>query len=334
MLLPGVSEQAASSDRSAWLVQQPLISSRSGIQQGSVSILAKSSGGPAVPEWFFTATVLIVAVLIAAATSTWLIRRLVDPVEQLADTWRVADAADLPDRLEQRRDAIGRIARSLFSLRRQVQSWHEKATQLEQSVEKRVAAQTHHISVARKKAERQLWLDPLTGLTSRRFIDEKLPRVFDAQRDIGQDLSIVMLDLNDFKQFNDTYGHPVGDELLRLAGNLLRQGLRDTDIAARYGGDEFMVILPGVSAEQAERIARRTAALFAQQSRGIGSTRHRAGLSAGVASLGDSCPYNLAELVRLADGALYQAKRTGKSVCTAQPRSGKPSLAIRQPPTV
>jgi diguanylate cyclase (GGDEF)-like protein len=183
-----------------------------------------------------------------------------------------------------------------------------------------VAARTRRIGLALKQAQRQVWLDPLTGLTSRRFLDEKLPEIFEAQREAGQELALVMMDLDHFKRFNDTFGHQAGDDLLRLAGQLLRGAVRDSDIAARYGGDEFLLMLPAVSAEQAAAVARRAVALFGQQmkARPARPAELGLGLSAGVASLRAHQPEDLQELVRLADSALYAAKRQGQSVCVAR----------------
>ena len=111
-----------------------------------------------------------------------------------------------------------------------------------------------------EQAKRQARLDPLTGLGNRRAFDERLDRAIDHARLQPEPLSVIVSDLDDFKEINDSYGHLNGDEVLRTAADAMRAAVRDHDACYRWGGDEFAVLLPGVEQEVAEKVAERVSA--------------------------------------------------------------------------
>lgn len=159
--------------------------------------------------------------------------------------------------------------------------------------------------------------DELTGLFNRRFLNASLVKKIAAARRSGTNLSLLMLDVDHFKDFNDTHGHPEGDKVLAALGRLLTDTLREEDIACRYGGEEFVVILhnadKNAALETAARIRTRFAGLsFAPRD---GKDEHLT-ISIGAAVL---TPSESGEnLIFRADQALYQAKQTGRNrVCNA-----------------
>ena len=159
--------------------------------------------------------------------------------------------------------------------------------------------------------------DPLTGLRNRRFLSQQLENFYDRAKSAGQDLSVVMIDLDNFKTLNDTAGHMAGDELLRFVGELLRGTSRPEDCATRYGGDEFVVILPDTPIHHARLVTERLVKLFAQYA---SRDRHRCKvtMSAGVASIHTTQAQSGDDLMHKADEALYTAKAGGKNaVATA-----------------
>jgi diguanylate cyclase (GGDEF)-like protein len=109
-------------------------------------------------------------------------------------------------------------------------------------------------------AQREARIDPLTGLGNRRAFDERLERAIEIARRDGQPLSVVVSDLDGFKEINDSYGHLNGDAVLQGAADAMRAAVRDVDACYRWGGDEFAVVLPGVDRAAAERIAGRISA--------------------------------------------------------------------------
>lgn len=162
--------------------------------------------------------------------------------------------------------------------------------------------------------------DHLTGLLSRAFLDERLDRLLAEVEQRGQPLSCLLLDLDHFKEFNDVHGHLVGDAAIRCAAAALRDGLRDTDVAIRYGGEEFLVVMPGLAVDDAGQVATRVL----ERISGAGLAALAGGLlltaSAGLAS---RLPGEASiDWIARADAALYEAKRLGRNrVQVAQART-------------
>lgn len=167
--------------------------------------------------------------------------------------------------------------------------------------------------VLQKELEEQAIRDSLTGLYNRRFLDETLPRELSrAERD-KYSVSVVMLDLDHFKSFNDTYGHDVGDLMLKQLGKLLSSHVRAGDIACRFGGEEFIVVMPKASLTVARQRANDWRSRFESMELVIEGEVLKATLSAGVAV------YPLhgttsEEIIRKADQAMYSAKAAGRNM--------------------
>jgi diguanylate cyclase (GGDEF)-like protein len=150
--------------------------------------------------------------------------------------------------------------------------------------------------------------DPLTGLLNRRYIEARLLEEVKRSNRHGFPMSFMMLDVDHFKSYNDQFGHPAGDDALRLVGHVIRETLRGADVAARFGGEEFSILLPQTTSEEAVAIAERIRHNIEQT-----KFAHRPVTSSiGVAS----CSAELcisADLVAAADKALYEAKRKGRN---------------------
>ena len=154
--------------------------------------------------------------------------------------------------------------------------------------------------------------DALTGLLNRRYIEERLLEEIKRSTRHGFPMSFMMLDVDDFKSYNDRFGHPAGDVALKLVGNVIRDTLRGADVAARFGGEEFSILLPQTTVDEALAIAERIRSNVEHTD----FSHRRVTLSIGVAS----CSAELcssAELVSAADKALYQAKRLGRNLVRA-----------------
>jgi len=149
--------------------------------------------------------------------------------------------------------------------------------------------------------------DDLTGLYDRATLRIALERACESD---AQPVSVIMIDLDDFKRINDTRGHLAGDRVLARAAEILRQSLRDTDVPTRYGGEEFCVVLPSRGLQEAAAVAERLRARFEQELAGQGVTA-----SFGVAARAESGLGPMA-LLRAADDALYASKRAGKNRVT------------------
>ena len=153
--------------------------------------------------------------------------------------------------------------------------------------------------------------DPLTGLCNRRFLEENLARELHRARRGNSPLCIVMLDLDNFKPFNDAFGHEAGDDRLRELAQALREKLRKSDIACRYGGDEFVLVLPDWSLADAQQRVEQIRALVNELPiRHGGPVLGAITASAGVAGAPEH-GFTAAELLHAADQAMYAAKQAG-----------------------
>ena len=166
--------------------------------------------------------------------------------------------------------------------------------------------------------------DPLTGLANHRSFHEALALAIEGARDSDQHLAIVALDFDHFKQINDTHGHPYGDEVLVMAGARLAEAVRDADLVARIGGEEFAIILPGADADAAYAAAERARAALAEV---VLADGRRLSSSAGIAAFPTDAG-DAAALLRLADSALYDAKRAGRDRTSRYDAALTPPLAV------
>ncbi len=165
----------------------------------------------------------------------------------------------------------------------------------------------------REQLQHQALRDPLTGLYNRRYLNETLPREVQRAERLGLKLGVIMLDIDYFKCFNDSYGHIAGDALLKAVGAFLTRQTRSDDIVCRYGGEEFILVLPGASLDYT---CRRAAALckdirtLAVES--DGQVLKPVTISLGVAATGQFIQ-SPTQLIQAADQALYEAKRNGRN---------------------
>ena len=179
--------------------------------------------------------------------------------------------------------------------------------ELERALEE-VREKNHQLEESLKRVEEMAATDPLTGLYNRRHFGRVIEQLFAEAYRSERDLACIMIDMDGFKQLNDSFGHQVGDALLMAAGKCIRSNLRAMDIAARYGGDEFVLLIPSASAEQASVVADRIRADFKQASCQVLKRTSPVSMSIGVATLVSNRPSGADQLVALADSALYRAK--------------------------
>jgi two-component system, cell cycle response regulator len=155
--------------------------------------------------------------------------------------------------------------------------------------------------------------DALTGLHNRRYMETHMPGLLEQALSRGQALAVLVLDIDHFKLINDTHGHDAGDQVLREFARRVRKSIRGIDLACRYGGEEFVVVMPETDLAAATTVAERLRGRIAsepfpiqQEGRGIDVT-----ISIGIAPLGEND--NAASVIKRADQALYRAKRNGRN---------------------
>ena len=186
-----------------------------------------------------------------------------------------------------------------------------------------------------RKTEELAATDPLTGLYNRRHFSRVLDQQFAETQRSGGDLSCLMIDLDKYKQLNDTFGHATGDELLVVAARSIDSNLRRMDVAARYGGDEFILLLPTADSDEAQRVAGRIRDQFRPASaevlnRAGGASGKRAAavtMSIGIGSVQLNRPATPDDLMAAADEGLYAAKEAGRDrISIARPRADIPRI--------
>jgi diguanylate cyclase (GGDEF)-like protein len=160
-------------------------------------------------------------------------------------------------------------------------------------------------------------VDGLTGVFNRRQFERRIGEELERAARYGSGLSIIMIDLDHFKRVNDEFGHLLGDEVLRGVSQIFHQGLRKPDVCCRYGGEEFAIILPETSGQNAVRVAEKLRNLVAEHD--FPGVPRRITISAGVADF-PRCGTTRDDIVRAADDSLYLAKQAGRN-CVASPDS-------------
>ncbi len=190
----------------------------------------------------------------------------------------------------------------------------------------RAALRGRHVMAA---LERLAYRDGLTGLLNRAALEDQLRREWADLRRHGTSLSVLIVDLDNFKEINDTYGHAAGDEVLRRTAEVLTRSVRASDLVARYGGDEFVVVAPGCPPDSAVLLASRFhAGLAGSPIFAPGSSLPIAIIaSVGIAGAAGPTPGSPLELLEQADQALYHVKRTGgDAVAIYEPSKSAPVL--------
>jgi diguanylate cyclase (GGDEF)-like protein len=204
------------------------------------------------------------------------------------------------------------------AMRRLVEMQHDNA-KITQQLNKAI----RQLNEVNKELQIQSSTDKLTGISNRRMFDETLQKEWRRCERLKLPISLIMMDVDLFKQYNDTYGHQGGDRCLKaIAAQIDRSVQRSGDLAARYGGEEFALILGQTDAKGALFIANRTREYVSElKIKHPTSATQLVTISCGVASLVPDQHFAIADLIKAADDALYQAKKQGRNtVIFAEPR--------------
>jgi diguanylate cyclase (GGDEF)-like protein len=249
----------------------------------------------------------LAAALLASLLAWLAARRLSDDLYALADAASAVEAEQAGARIPQAHSsrevrqlssALGRMTHRLLASR--------------EAMEEKVRLRTLELEAANRALDLQARTDALTGLLNRRGFETQMAFALALSRRSGRPLSLITIDVDHFKRVNDTYGHEAGDEVLRRLARTLEVRLRNSDVVARLGGEEFVALLPDTDLAGAQAIAQSlVAAMAGQQDPVVGLIT----VSAGVASM-RSLQDNGTDLLRRGDAALYEAKGQGRNrVC-------------------
>lgn len=258
-----------------------------------------------------TVALLIVAVIAALARAMWLHTRI------------AARTRELEAELTQRR----RVEAELESIRSDLERRVGERTAALEARNEELSRLRLALETANQRLKRLVAVDALTGIANRRHFDRALERELRRARREQLPISLIFLDLDEFKRFNDTYGHARGDEVLRQVAQTLDETFRrGGDLVARYGGEEFAVILPGVDGRRAALYAERLRRRVWRLSIGYDASdvSDRVTISGGVATVEPPHVSTPDELLHAADQALYRAKCLGRNRITS---AATPALA-------
>ncbi len=237
------------------------------------------------------------------------------PMRQLRDTLRRVREGQVPmDDLAKVGGCLTPLAEDVRALFRDLRLAKMDLALLQQEMSQRVANRTDALERSLGTLRHQVTRDALTGVYNRRMFDQCLPDLVLRARAENSSLTLMMIDVDYFKQVNDTLGHAAGDELLRSIGQLLRSTVRDADLPFRFGGDEFCVILPKTPLRGAELLAGRLGSLVEALGKTLRVTpppRMSIGM-VDLAELGRDA--NAAQMVALADRNLYDVKIARKAL--------------------
>lgn len=255
----------------------------------------------------FSALTLGVVVLVVLGATVVLSARISKPLVEIADSVSQIDGGALGLRVpHEGTDEVGTLAAAINRMTQRLAVYDamniEKIKQLNVELEG-----------ANRQLEQLATTDALTGLWNRRIFSERLEQEIKRAHRSGDPLSLIMIDLDHFKKINDTHGHPAGDAVLREVGGLLRVVIRQTDTAARYGGEEMILILPGTGKSGAVDLAEKIRKLISVEAIAFGDVRLNVTASLGVATTTDLAVPDAASMVEIADAALYRAKHGGRN---------------------
>lgn len=235
------------------------------------------------------------------------IRRL---TEQLSSTGRREPLRAL---LRDGDDEIARLCRAVHDRLTEAAAHRVAAGHLRRTMDDSIRRETGR---ATGRLRKEVHTDVLTGIGNRRALEEHLGRMFDEARQQGEPLAALVIDVDRFKPINDVLGHAVGDECLAFLGGVLGGSLRGHDRAFRTGGDEFVVLMPGATADIGVKVGTRLGTLYRQMA-WTHTNVPQPSLSIGVASVRPGQIDDPQELIRRADEAMYAAKREGRARITS-----------------
>ncbi|MGE3622479.1 MAG: GGDEF domain-containing protein [Bdellovibrionales bacterium] len=210
------------------------------------------------------------------------------------------------DSIEQIREVVTKVATETRVIAQQNQRLQ---TQLAQTNEQ-LTEMRFNLDAVHKESQ----IDPLTEVGNRKFFSTELARSIDEATSNGQPLTLLIVDIDFFKKFNDTYGHLIGDQVLRLVARTLVENLKGRDVIARYGGEEFVILLPQTRVSDAEKVANQLRASLGTKQIKKRSTNETLGVVTISIGAAEYCPVEDAEsFIARADSALYKAKQTGRN---------------------
>ncbi|NPA40751.1 MAG: GGDEF domain-containing protein [Aquificae bacterium] len=244
----------------------------------------------------YTLTLVVVLSLILFVLFNRIVKE-VSLLRRITNKFKDLDFSDVPKlnemlKRERARDELFYLKRAILAM----------AQELEDTINK--------LQVEKNRFEEMAYTDPLTGLSNRRFFMEEAKRMMDLAKRYKEPLALIMLDIDNFKRINDQYGHDVGDLVLKSLADVIKRSVRSSDIPARFGGEEFVIMLPRTDERGAVMVAERIREGFRNSKVHVNGKDVWTTVSVGIALYEPG--EDIESLIKKADEALYEAKRKGK----------------------
>ncbi len=248
-------------------------------------------------------------------------RRRFEAQLQSLENERIARLAQA-EALQQEKNAREAQEKALVH-EREARTAQDKALEIQrranETLEFKVRERTHELEIANQRLEELTFTDGLTGIRNRRFLNRALEREFARAKREKLPLSLLLIDIDHFKQFNDKYGHLVGDDCLRtVAGRIEETALRENDIVARYGGEEFCVLLPNTDQAGSQQVAEMIRKRVCEAGFQVGQQPVVITVSIGLTTCIPERHHEIDQFVAAADSALYASKRNGRNQVTLE----------------
>ena len=281
---------------------------------------------------------LLTGLLLFFVAERWFLR----PMARLSDAADAIRGGNLSSRsgltgtgeLAQLGYTFDRMAEELEKYTQKLQKLVYERTEKLNKTNQKLVSTMQQLTDANEKLDQLARTDALTGVANHRHMKEALAFHFALAQRGNRSLTFAMMDVDNFKNYNDTHGHPAGDVILRTLAGIVSDRVRQTDIPCRYGGEEFAVVLPDTTLEQGRSVAEFLRRQIEGHDFPLEETQPggRLTVSIGIAELGEGMQDPL-DLVAAADGALYQAKEAGRNrVVAAVPGGPDKAESGKEPP--
>ncbi|MBV8061489.1 MAG: diguanylate cyclase [Alphaproteobacteria bacterium] len=227
--------------------------------------------------------------------------------------------------MEQIREAVTKVAAETLNMSAQNE---RLAAQLAEATQ-----QLSEMRTSFDQIHRESQIDPLTEVGNRKFFDKELIHTTAEARDNAAPLSLLMVDIDHFKKFNDSYGHQIGDQVLRLVARTLVENLKGRDVIARYGGEEFVILLAQTRLQDAERVANLLRSALSTKQIKKRSTNETLGVITVSIGAAEYCPgEDMESFIGRADSGLYKAKGAGRNqvICETLPDAEAAAIKARR----
>lgn len=213
-------------------------------------------------------------------------------------------------------DEIGELALAFNDMAESIQTRERDLRKLTTSLEQKVNKRTKELRQRNDELVKIATTDPLTQINNRRRFFNLAAQEYERAQRYKHDFSLIIIDADYFKDVNDTYGHQIGDQVLKNLATFLKENIRKIDIVARYGGEEFIILMPEISGNEAAQVAERLHAMIAETPMAKDDYKIFITVCFGVAYWTNEENINLDNLLYRADKALYKAKRDGRNHIT------------------